>query len=469
MPDSPITPGEVLAGKYRVERMLGEGGHGVVVAAQHLALGERVAIKLLRAEVSEDAETVERFLREARAAVRIKGEHVTRVLDVGSLENGTPYMVMEYLEGSDLSNLVETKGWLPVSVAVDYVLQSCEALAEAHALGIVHRDIKPSNLFLTSRPDGTACIKVLDFGISKSMPAADGPAADLTSTQSVLGSPQYMAPEQMRSSKRVDGRTDIWALGTTLHELLTGRAPFEAQTMPELFAMILMDTPPRLAERRPEMPPALELVVARCLEKDPQNRFADVHQLARALAPFGTSMSHSIVERIGRVGAKTGRTSDHFLPIDAGSAPGVDLSRTTERTGTPVIKKERSFLPFAAGGLLIALLGGAAIFFAVGRTRPPHLDPVTASPPPSASEVPVRSSPSSTPIPASDPSPPAADSADSAALAPSATAKKNEPHGKSPPPRQASSIAVPPATASVPPTPPSTPPRTPGVASSRYD
>jgi eukaryotic-like serine/threonine-protein kinase len=491
MLDSPIAPGELLAGKYRVERKLGEGGHGVVVAAEHIALGERVAIKLLRPEVAQDSETVTRFLREARASVRIKGEHVTRVLDVGSLESGTPYMVMEYLEGADLSNVVEAKGWLPVSLAVDYILQACEALAEAHALGIVHRDVKPSNLFLTTRADGAPCIKVLDFGISKAMPSADG-AADLTQTQSVLGSPQYMAPEQMRSSKRVDARTDIWAIGTTLHELLTGRPPFEAQSMPELFAMILQDEPPRLSERRPEIPEALETIVARCLEKDPAKRFPDVHQLARALAPLGTSASPSTVERIHRVGVNTARSSVRIQLVDAGSAPGIDLSRT-EKTGSPLVApQKRAIVPIAAGALLVLLVGGATTFFAVTRSR-------TSLSPPKATVTAPESGPAFTPEatspppPASDPLPPTSVLPSSGETLPTASAssaptsttattttststKKSDTRTKPNSGRElhgsaSSAPSAPSATMSPKPTAPapSAPSRAPGVASSRYD
>ncbi len=479
--DAPAQPGQVLAGKYRIERTLGEGGHGVVLAAWHVALNERVAIKLLKPEVAEDRETVARFLREARASVRIKGEHVTRVLDVGSTATGTPYMVMEHLVGSDLSSLVEAKGWLPLSVAVDYVLQTCEALAEAHALGIVHRDIKPSNLFLTTRTDGSPCVKVLDFGISKAMETRGGSSPDLnlTQTQTVLGSPQYMAPEQMRSSRRVDGRTDIWAIGATLHELLTGRPPFDAKTMPELFAMILQDPAPRLSERRPEMPEMLEQIVAKCLEKDPERRFADVHQLARALAPFGSSMGASIVERIGRVGFNAARTSEHMLPIDAGSAPGVDLSRTdratTKMTAAP---KTRSFV-IALGAVFGLVLLGAAAFVGVQQLRARSLAKTTAA---SASPLP--------PSAVSDlsPSPPA-----STALAPSAEPPAEEPtstttttiatatasatpakkiSGDKSKPRHNGGVASAPTPSAAPPPTPPTPaptPHPPGVASSRYD
>src|SRR4051812_29611172 len=209
-----VREGDVLAGKYRVDKILGAGGMGVVVAAHHVQLDERVAIKFLLPEALGNAEAVARFAREARAAVKIKSEHVARVIDVGTLETGAPYMVMEYLEGGDLSQVLASRGPLPVEEAVEYVLQACEAIAHAHALGIVHRDLKPANLFLIRRPDGTNAIKVLDFGISKVMPGKSASSDNaMTRTRTVMGSPLYMSPEQMASTRDVDGRTDLWALG----------------------------------------------------------------------------------------------------------------------------------------------------------------------------------------------------------------------------------------------------------------
>ena len=436
-----------------------------------------------------DTGTVARFLREARAAVRMKGEHVTRVLDVASLPSGLPYIVMEHLEGADLASVVETKGWLPISLAVDYVLQTCEALAEAHALGIVHRDIKPSNLFLTTRADGSPCIKVLDFGISKAMATPDGraPELNLTQTQAILGSPQYMAPEQMRSSKRVDGRTDIWAIGATLHELLTGAPPFEAKSMPELFAMILEDAPPRLCERRPDVPPALEAVVARCLQKDPGKRFADVHELARALAPLGSLTSAGVVERIGRVGFNAARSSERLPLQDVGSAPGMDLSRTEKTEPAVPMKKERPKLLIAGAVVLMVLIGGASIAVGVQRVRAsrPVPAPTQVTSPPAESEIPaarvdapptVASSASGVPEvpPMTEPAPAA-----SATTAATTTAKTPEVPRPKPPPgphQHAQNVPSPSATTTAAAQPTATtaptttaPPRAPGVASSRYD
>jgi len=231
-------------------------------------------------------EMIRRFQREARATAKLRSEHVVRVSDVGRLESGAPYMVMEYLEGKDLAHLLESVGVPPQASAVEYVVQACEALDEAHRAGIVHRDVKPSNLFLTKRRNGTPCIKVLDFGISKAAQMANASVLDGTKTRSVFGSPMYMAPEQMRSAREVDHRADIWSLGATLYELLTGRVPFAAESLIDLAFRVANEHPPRLRELRPMVPRRLEQAVLRCLEKDRNKRFPDVPALVEAILPF---------------------------------------------------------------------------------------------------------------------------------------------------------------------------------------
>ena len=299
----PFPPGSVVAGKYRVERLLGEGGMGWVVQAIHLQLDQRVALKFMHASsASESPEAVARFLREARAAARIQSEHVARVSDVGTLETGAPYLVMEYLEGQDLDSLLRTRPYLPVEEALAYALQACEGLAEAHAAGIVHRDLKPANLFLARKSDDSVRVKLLDFGISKLTPTA-GRTSDgaRTGTQNLMGSPLYMAPEQMRSSKSVDRRADIWSMGVILYEMLSGRSPFSGETLPEICARILADPPPTLLAGTSAIAPELEAVVFRCLEKEPERRFQDVAALARALAAFGPPELRATAERIARL------------------------------------------------------------------------------------------------------------------------------------------------------------------------
>ncbi len=279
-----VKEGDVLAGKYRVERLLGAGGMGVVVSAMHLQLHQRVALKLMLPGAASSAEAVQRFVREARAAAQLRSDHVARVLDVGTLAEGPPFMVMELLLGSDLEELLRRHGTLSIRDAVDYVRQACDALQEAHQAGIVHRDMKPGNLFLATDVRGRTQIKVLDFGISKSMlPAGlSGPLA-LTRTSAVMGSPLYMSPEQMRASRNVDARTDIWSLGVTLYQLLVGQVPFLTESPMELGAKVLHEAPVPPDQLRPEISPALSAVVLCCLAKDPAQRFPTAQALADAL------------------------------------------------------------------------------------------------------------------------------------------------------------------------------------------
>jgi len=298
--DMPVAIGDVLDGKYKIVRVLGKGGMGVVMAAEHVQLGHRVALKFLSRAGARNPETLARFALEAKAAAMMRSEHATRILDIGRLGNGEPYMVLEMLEGCDLGALVTRHGPLAIADAVTYVLEACEAIAEAHALGIVHRDLKPDNLFLATRPDGTQIVKVLDFGISKfSWPMNDyhgrGPA--LTTTSAVIGSPMYMSPEQLKSTRDVDHRTDIWSIGVAFYELVSGQPPFPWRSMAELSAAILKDTPQPLSARIRAVPAALDNVILRCLEKNPGDRFDNIAELAWALAPFGGPHAMRSAER----------------------------------------------------------------------------------------------------------------------------------------------------------------------------
>ncbi|HVK63183.1 MAG TPA: protein kinase [Polyangium sp.] len=303
----PVAIGDVLDGKYRVLRVLGKGGMGVIVAAVHMELGHRVALKFLLKSAMQNEEVVARFAREARAAAMIQNEHATRVLDIGRLPSGQPYMVLELLEGSDLGAHVARNGPLPIEDAVTYVLEACEAIAEAHSLGIVHRDLKPDNLFLARRPDGSRTVKVLDFGISKlSVDNETSPerGAPLTTTSAVIGSPMYMSPEQLRATRDADPRSDIWSIGVTLYELIAGEGPFPWQSLPELCAAILKDPPTPLRARLPDAPPELDAALLRCLQKNPGDRYANIAELAVTLAPFGKPGAIASSERAVRLLAR---------------------------------------------------------------------------------------------------------------------------------------------------------------------
>jgi serine/threonine-protein kinase len=281
---SPLAPGDTVGGRYRVGKVIGEGGMGIVFEATHLGLETEVALKVIRSDLGSDAEFVLRFVNEARAAALLKGEHIARVYDVGTLESGEPYLVMERLEGIGLEAFLEHVGPLEPAAAVRLLLEVCEGLAEAHALSLVHRDIKPANLFLSRYPDGRTVLKILDFGIAKRL--TDKRRRTLTDPAQSLGSPWYMSPEQMMDSAHVDARTDIWSLGVLLYELLTGEHPFDGRSVPEVCAKVLRGPAPSVRELRRDVDRGLDAVILGCLEKDPERRLPDVRTLAESLLEF---------------------------------------------------------------------------------------------------------------------------------------------------------------------------------------
>ncbi len=360
--------GATIAGKYRLDAIIGRGGMSVVYRAMHLELDQHVAIKILSASALVMPEYVARLKREARAASRIRNEHVVRVFDIGELDGGIPYLVMEHLEGSDLSALLARKGPLSVHLAIDCILQACEALAEAHAVGIIHRDIKPANLFLTESADGSPCLKVLDFGISRSL---SRPAlSPLTDPGIVLGTPSYMAPEQMEGGA-IDARSDIWALGAILYELLVGRPPYSGDSLPRIFMKILKGKTPRPSAKRRDLPPEIDKIIARCLALDPNDRFASVADLAWALSEIGNSRTRDSAARISRVLVRKSGESSATLP----SAVVHDAPTRRERA-----------IPFdrVAAVALAALICGSVIGIAIDMPSPP---PVMSATPTSAEIV----------------------------------------------------------------------------------
>ena len=346
---SSVPIGATLAGKYRVDAVLGQGGMGIVLAATHVHLRQRVAIKLLHPAAATRRGAVERFLREARVAMSMRGEHVVRIFDVGTLDDGSPFIAMECLEGKDLGAVLDASAPLEVGVAVDFILQASEAIAEAHALGVVHRDLKPANLFLTKRVDGSPCVKVLDFGVSKiapemevvldetasssrtgeaerAHPPSEPPATGrerITRSSALIGSPRYMAPEQIRSPADVDARADVWALGVILFELLTGVPPFDGLTLEELRHSVTTSPAPRV----PNVPAPLQAAIHRCLAKDPDARFASVHALAEALAPFASGDGALAAARVGRIVGTLETMSDTPIVRDLVRRPGRPRTR----------------------------------------------------------------------------------------------------------------------------------------------
>jgi eukaryotic-like serine/threonine-protein kinase len=313
--------GATIADKYLVEHLVGEGGLGVVVAAKHLQLDQTVAIKYLRPRALMSKGVAERFLREARLAARMRSEHVVHVYDVGTLPDGAPYMVMELLSGMDLGRQLTGSGPLTIERSIDYVLQACEALAEAHVAGIVHRDIKPDNLFVASTTGGKSILKILDFGISK-MSAKRSTGADqrdITDAGDKFGTPVYMSPEQLLASGEVDARADVWAMGVVFFELLTGQLPFDGESLPELCTAILNKPPASILKLRSSLPPLLQTVIERCLEKDPANRYQNVAELAQDLMPFVQQTGQDRIEHVVRIVRGGGETVRAATPIPSPS------------------------------------------------------------------------------------------------------------------------------------------------------
>lgn len=386
---APVRLGEVVADKYIVERTLGVGGMGVVVAARDQVLDRPVAIKFLLPKLAGSETSVQRFVREARAATRVTSEHVVRLLEIDKLPSGTPFFVMEYLQGSDLRAYLREHGPLEPSQAVDYALQALQAVAEGHLKGIVHRDIKPGNLFLTTRADGTALIKVLDFGIAKTLESDAVESTSLTSSDDVrLGSPAYMPPEQLQDPRDVDTRSDIWSLGATLYELLCGRPPFEGPGYLELASRILSSPPLPISQQEVPggLPRGLEQVLVKCLQKERRLRYANAADLAAALAPFGSEDARVSLSRVtGMWGSSLASPSPQRVLHDSGSvATTLTLAAESEASRSSDQKKTSNIGPAAAakrGRSWVILAGAAAVVLAVIALSRHSREPVAASVP----------------------------------------------------------------------------------------
>jgi predicted Ser/Thr protein kinase len=466
-PVLPIHIGDVINGRYLIERELGVGGVGIVYAARNIELDEPVALKFLKPETMTDAGIVGRFAREAKAAVSIKSEHVATVYDVGTLKDGRPFLVMEYLVGKDLGALLEERGKLPVVEAVEYALQVCEALAVAHAKGIVHRDIKPENLMLSERAAGIRVVKVLDFGISKAALTGlmFGENLPLVTTSNLMGTPMYMSPEQVRCQDNVDSRCDIWSLGMTLYEMITSSPPFRAQTVPELCAAILEQTPDSLETHRRDIPAGLNEVLLKCLAKATDDRYQNVAELAVALLPYGPKRARINAERAVGVLTAAGMIATP-LEVESVSAPASEEAiriasiRMPSTARVPVFASEPAqalVLPASASKantVLIALIGilalaalgvGAALMLKRSATAPASVGAPQGSATVAALKVealPVAALPSAAPSQAAMPI---------EASAVTATAAKNAaahpaPHFTWPPPAAVKKVPALPAT-----------------------
>lgn len=491
-----LAPGDVVLGKYRVERVIGQGGMGMVVAARHTALGELFAIKLmLNADGPAGQQAFDRFLREARICASLKGEHVVKVQDVGELEDGRPYMVMEYLEGQDLGSVIEKRGPQSVANSAAIVLQACEALSEAHHLGIIHRDVKPPNMFLVRNHSGKVRLKLLDFGISKRV-HADTKA--LTATGAMMGSPLYMSPEQLTDPRAVGPQTDIWAMGVVLYELVTGKVPFDGEMIFQVIQEILNKTPALPSEVRPGLPVEVDKIVVKALRKDPAQRYAtiqefarDVRQLLQANSVIDSNMnlsasaepdvnieiesvtfdalsfgptvevsSDNVAEAAGPVSVKLSEKAATNGSSAKGTGAGVSTVRSsstqsdlTQSVSDTKSSKGISPIVLGIGAVALLALSGGGVFLLQGNARSATTDigtspesrgstapVVTPAPPPApppntvATPLPTASSAPAT-TPASSAAPPATTSAPAPLF------------GKSKPATTASAAAAPTTTA----------------------
>jgi eukaryotic-like serine/threonine-protein kinase len=451
-----LAPGTILLGKYRIDELIGTGGMGNVVRASHLYLHQPVAIKVLLPEMVASESTRQRFLREAQATVRLKSEHSARVIDVGTTPEGVPFMVMEFLHGNDLNQILRHHGPQQPAIVVDLMLQACEGIAEAHALGIVHRDIKPSNFFITQRPDGSMLLKILDFGISKTPVGYD----ELTGTQTVIGTPSYMAPEQMKSGRAADPRSDLWSIGVVMYQLITGRPPFSGESYAELVLKVGLEPPAPISV---PLPAGLAEVILRCLEKDPAARFQNVGDLARMLAPYASdpvSASQSANRTARTLQQRGAQHAQHGMPSAQLGSGGSGLStpipispaQLTPRGWPPsqgsslshsvgqVTLRTRSNRGFLIAGVLALCVVAGVGGYAISQMSKPDTRVRVQAPPPTVAPA---AEPAGAPGEAAEPTPaPAAAVAEPAAPEAPADAKREDKPGDEPADKAAVKPAV---------------------------
>jgi serine/threonine-protein kinase len=352
----------VVAGRYRLDAIIGRGGMATVYRAWDCEREEAVAVKIVSLGARTRAGRSRAF-REGTILRRIRDPHAVRLFDIGTLEDGSLYLVMELLTGRELSAVIAEEGTLAVPVAVDYVMQACEALREAHAGGVVHRDLKPQNLFLAAGEDGATVVKVIDFGIAKWSRKSGSPT--LTQPNTAMGSPRYMAPEQMESADTVDCRADVWSLGIILCELLVGRPPYDGESLVCVFNSIVRDGAPSVSRARDDVPPELDDVIANCLALEPENRYSSVAELAAALAPFASDSGKASASRIS---AAPDSEVEEGLDGTAERAGPTDRTESGRGLGKR-LRRLRSWTALARGtaAFLLASCAIAAFIYGVRR------------------------------------------------------------------------------------------------------
>lgn len=480
-----LIEGELVDGKYRVRRKIGEGGMGAVFEAENLRISRRVAIKTLNASAAARPEMIERFEREAQAAGRIGNDHILEVLDLGSLPDGDRYIVMEFLEGDNLGDRIKSRGAIDARVLAGLIAQVCDGLQAAHDAGIIHRDLKPDNIFLVHEKAGIAdYVKIIDFGISKFQQLSSD--MSMTRTGTLMGTPYYMSPEQARGARGADHRTDIYALGVIMFEALVGEVPFAGETFNELMFNIVLAEPPSLQAKLPNLDPTFGQIVAQAMNREAALRFPSAKALGEALTawlargpsgtaviphlnlPGGTAVMAPVpqanLNQPAAAAPQPGVASPHgnidapAQTISAIAAPTPQLGGAGAATtagislsGAAVTPPKRSLLgPLLIGGFALLVVGGAGVGLLIASRQ--HASETAAAPVDAGVQVALGAdaAPADTAQPADagaapNPSAAAAGSASAADAAPAPSTSDHKPQATPPTLTQPQAVAGKPA------------------------
>jgi len=380
-----LSTGDILDGKYRIVRLIGEGGMGAVYEGENTRIHRRVAIKVLHAGVAEQAEAVQRFEREAQAAGRIGSEHIVEVLDLGALPDGDRYLVMEFLDGDGLGTRIKDRGRLTPAELCPIAHQLMEGLAAAHGAGIIHRDLKPDNVFLLRQRGGQAdFVKLLDFGISKFSQMSGDSGFSMTRTGAVMGTPYYMAPEQAKGSREMDHRVDLYAAGVILYEALTGHVPFSADTFNELLFKIVLEEPKPLAQVDPSIDPGFAAIVTKAMARDPAHRFQDAREFQQALGAWGSgqgALLTSALRLLTQPLAASAMNQPSSPTLGTGTPGTWSQTGPNLDTGLDTIPKKSNAGLFVALGVAVLLVLGGGGFAAMSMLRDKKPTAAVAAPP----------------------------------------------------------------------------------------